>query len=1129
MKPFSNACGHAFCYKRRRSYNFAVKRKPKSRFNTILSDSIKIPLYSKLPKESVRIDFLNDAFLGFRKHSFFRFVHLYSRFANDLIFLSENRTCIDNIVDAHARIQHQDECTKSVLKETVLGKYMKNIPFLHLLLLFNVHSKCLGANQHVSYAFMEAISIQLSRKFNEITNFKKNGYNVDDVKNYSNQIKKQMWNEYAFLFQSKDSLTELRSLAFSKDSYTSSVNTNGILPKYILSDAMVASKLNHELRIQECNKEYNIDKVHVSPDALVFNPRYEMKIDALDSNSMLSNHIIACILSCIFNIKHWPYGFPFDSWINQYFIQNCNYYHPLLLRLYIKNILALYDFKKDNEILCDQLFQTLKKDLVKYNESSWTYSEVFEYPEYMYLQLKTCYPCFKMVQQQIIFAWYDMIDIFSLVKRFGCEVAYTAALKCIPPLVETLKTMVNCSNITEKHVNCMISICSRNDSIGGCDELLDALTIKALENIESLNISDVSTLLFAIHKNNMYNQDLIDALCSKLSRDLSQFSLSSISQCIQIIGRIQPQTLNPQLLPRLAEYFLNNENQYKNCSEAFVSNILWGFQRLHFYNSDFLKLACSRYNGMKRGIALPNVNSLVISLTSLARMEAFDTSESVLDIYKLIQKGIPAMTLSTCQQIMGSIVRILDSVLIKTPDNESNEAFISQSNKLMIGTCKHVVEHLLDQIGVNQASSMLMALFKCRLRLPELISPLLASLAGYQKSMSGATTKKEWTITNAHAAKKSLHSYTAMPPCPFNIEDCKKRLEQVDASHLTIKDTLEMQLHDMRAIHILSIGISFSQWDFKDYHLQGIANKTGSGVKKKFDPTLKQWIPKIINDNKTLLDNRRNTWFENKDTIQMQSNAFEIREILLRQQWKERMFMGCIEGLQRHLSFLSGSSGPLKKAKVFYDLFVYGIYINHYPDKIMLQQHENPFMNIQHPFLVLEHYPPFRPDFVSAILPQNLLKIQAKLYSISRTESYHNYVFNQVTDVGQMIDHTCNDVPELEIDDTNDEFKEGIMPSPGTDITTERIVPNHSPLCIQINTQEDVDEKVKICMYKYHRGSGAIVQICPTNHWIYVDPVIGGYRSSILLLNGNVHYIPHINQGAYKNKKEWFNVDQEAH
>ncbi|KAK1932648.1 hypothetical protein X943_000142 [Babesia divergens] len=1093
---------------------------------------------SRLPVGRLGVELVRGAFLGFRRHAVNRFIKSLVLYGNDTL--------------ERSRLGHHDAGYRRNV-DVILQNYLQRMPLDQLLVLYQLNLKCTMTNTEAKYSFIEAISRNISRYMQEVTSCD----TVEDFIQYKRQGLRTRNKRYkeemcAFLFQTKDDLLKCRkdvlqcvdnsaghaegfvsfqtigllsdkhsSGLINKNSYANGIQSQGSCDMDVLyvgangHDSSATADSRHELLVIEPVRQGAsgtgpiVNTTEIVPNDEVLNQeviyRAQTNPIALQTKSedcFLSTNVMSVVFGHIFNIKFWHKGFPFNTWINQYFAHNAALYHPTFAMLYVANVVALLERSANQEEL-DVICTTIKNDLMAHDINGFIEEQriVVRLAGYTY---------------ETRFGLPEMIEMFSTVKRLAHHMRFK---EIYPWVVKLLCGVVKTKAVDPKLINSIANVCNRNDGIGGVETLLEILEMKMLGNIDYVTCMDVCSLLQAMYKHDMHSQELVDAMAYKLNADdRDELSISAIALSIQTLGRMQANLKNNAFLHKLADMFVNSPHKFIDTSESNCSGILWGFYKLHFKHAKFLDVALQRYSA--KDLGTPNVNSLVISLTALTRLDACNNPSVLIEIYKMVLKNISNITISTAQQLITCVTRMQENITLCCSNKTSYKHLVMLSGKVINAVMKHVCERLMDQISTVQAGAMLNALYRSRHRTHDIIAPLIVAITGsYKKG-------QDWHSA-VHVPKRSIYAYESLPQCPFDVDVCAKKLEKIEVTHLVgiceaihgldywspyslhlmlqIKKQIKPQLHDMKATHILASCISFVNWPFTDFQMDTSTEGYGRSENPTKEVMLRS-VREVVDHDISKSKERAKSWFD-EDTSQFEeptSMMDRFRVIINRSYWKEDFLLGGIESLHRHANFLYAASMPLRKLKMLYDMLRFNVYLHDvYSPKIKIPLVNNNFMSSPCSFLILEHSNPRNPSHIANIMPQNLIEFQTELYAISRTESFYNFLFGD------------GNSPNSSVSGLEDEEEMQIENSENIDLLRSgKEVPTLRPLHVMLPANEDERDFSSSCYHK-HQGSGAIFEI--DHKYIYVDPVIGGFRTTLLLLDSRRHYIPHLVENIYNN------------
>ncbi|CDR96812.1 hypothetical protein, conserved [Babesia bigemina] len=1101
---------------------------------------------ARLPTANLGVELVKGAFLGFRRHAVNRFLKALALHGNE-------------VHERSRLVQRDDKYAHDM--DAILQIYLERMPLDQLLVLYQVcrHSildiykqinlKCATVNSEIKYSFIEAVSQKLVQYMRDVTSHETIGHYLKNATHSARTRCKRYEKELCeFLIQTRHNLLKTRKEVFegaregnpsaesfvtferkrinpchqlgaatSVENTPSCIKTKSIslpggattLENDECSDGLFTAPPGDESSVGDVGMPVNTNRCATESSQCLLEADWE-SVCADDSFALthrtmtedcfLSTDVMGTVLGHMFAVKFWHRGFPFHTWINQYFVHNSHIYHPLFARLYMTHIVALIE-RNTNPVNLDALCDVVKQDIIMYGNRDVSMEEMFTVRTNGYLH-------------EVKFGIPEMIEMFSSVKRLS----QNAKLREVYVLVvKALSDVIVKAPVDAKVINTIANICNRNDGVGGVESLLYVLESKLMSSLDAVTCMDVCSLLQALHKHDLHSQDVVDAMADKLDIDnLDELSMSTIALSIQTLGRMQAHFKNNNFLHRIANMLADNPQKFYEASESNCSGILWGLYKLHFKHPRFLEMAVQRYSAKELGT--PNVNSLVISLTALTRLDSFTHPSVLVEIYKLILRNISSMTISTSQQLVTCVTRMLENITLCCSDQTSYKTMRSISNKLINAAMKHVCERLVEQINTAQAGAMLNALYRSKLRAPDLIAPLIASIAGaYKKG-------QDWQ-SSLHMPRKSIYSYDTMPDCPFDIEACGRKLEKVEITHLVgiceaiygldywtpyslnlmmqLQKHIKPQLHDMKATHILAACLSFSSWPFTDTQMEPI-NPNNAPAKRSRTTNMMPNVRAVVEHDLAKTKERSESWLEANMLQPPSADVLShFRKMLMRSQLKEDFLLRCIESLHRHANFLCAASMPLRRLKIMYDMLRYNIYLDHYDTAaVVLPTVTNEFASTKCPFLILEHNAPVKPSNLPIVMPQNLIEYLEHLYGISRTQSFHNFIFEE----GSAQNGGTNGVEE------EDEIQMEALGGVET-ISNGKEVPRCRPL-YSSPTIGDGGWDLESSSYHNHQGSGAIFHF--GDNYMYVDPVIGGFRTTILLLNAKRHNVPHLVHDIYK-------------
>ncbi|AFZ81307.1 hypothetical protein BEWA_007160 [Theileria equi strain WA] len=1047
--------------------------------------------------------------------------------------------------------------SKSVLYDKPLKKYIKRIDIPHLLFLFQAHSRSGLCTSNLIYIFLKALSQRLSEEKRIIHSlYVVSEANVNHAE--SGKARKSTfmnkWLLYNFIFQGKDALIERRNQVFNKSAYGTPpcegfnkfVRLRNNQSIFVKTEENKNSIHDKETNCNAVDVPITIDKHEqfhalLSSEFYYFNPKSRcMGINAIGRENILSEDVVCMLVYGIINTSNWEHGYPFTSWISLYFINNFHYYHPLLVKLFILNVFPLQKTSSEEVIDISRFLCTLKEDLFKYSETDAYHSDIWQY-NYYAIKERENGQCYGLTSAGINFVWWHLLDLLVVIRRLSSYYKYSDAPQIIEILVQKLSTLIKQLPFDKETFYILSEFCHR-DNTGELVPLLESLETFVSRNLHNLSPMEICSLLQNSNKNNFHSQKLVDSLCNQLiTYDLQKLIPADFSQIIATLGKMQIKIDDTTCIDRISTFVMENRSVLKimNCAQCHA--FILGMYRLRYKNAELFSELFQRYIKWAQNGTNKNLNIFIPSLGILSKMYHFDDICDIIKIYKFLSNGFHLITGGTIQQLMVLLARIISSVPHQPKNIQMIDSLILQTDEIFKNCLRNIYSRLY-QFSPTQMISMLHAMYITRNRTTRILTPLIMYITGsnlIQPLKEGSSSPYE----DDKVIETNIHSYVSLPPCPFDTLECKARLEKLEPMHLVnicisiyglefwtpfslhlllhIREIIEPQLHDMKSTQIVDLAMSFVDFYFTDYQLS--AYKSVENVYKldnnrrraQFANSLLNNIQYIVEYNKKCFERIKSMWFSESVTVTDSYSSFDtlnkFQMILKRSQWKEELFLACMEGLQRHRPFIYSSVKLLRKTKILYDLLRFDIYLPEYPYKVPepLNEKEIP-RNI--PFLVLEHALE-RHGSISAALPQIILESQAQLYSISRTESYSNFFNDSAShsEKNQNSDHpnSCDDEEEVQ----------HIGGDAGPEnVRNNLIIPNNKPAVITDTLNPSTIEQLETS-YTSHRGSGIILEINAVNNlWMYIDPVISGFRISILILEDGIHHIPHLNQSEILNK-----------
>ncbi|XP_953244.1 uncharacterized protein TA10950 [Theileria annulata] len=571
----------------------------------------------------------------------------------------------------------------------------------------------------------------------------------------------------------------------------------------------------------------------------------------------------------------------------------------------------------------------------------------------------------------------------------------------------------------EQLENCVLKNL-RNEGFKDMDEyMFEKIDKRILKDLDLLSVSDISNLLQLTLKN-YYSQNLIEALILKLQQSKpTELHVGTLALLIQNLGRIQPADFQ---LEKLSDFFDKTCEQLlklDNVSESHFSSIIYGFQRLHYVNYEFLSKVVKRYKKDNNF----NVNSITISLSSMVKLNYFNI-DLILHIYRIISKSLSHMTLQTTIQLLNTISKIHDTIsknqenkveieekahkeedsdnLCKletedecNEDRDTNMYIVSAENKnkvykynykLVNYILKIICNSYLDQLNVVQISIILNTMNKLNFRKVTYLSKLV-------NTIPNNSTRDELV---AEKKPKNLYAFNNLPKPPFNHEQTCKKLQAVEPNNLIlicdaitgleyyteyslnilfiIKDIVNPILHELKSSNIITYLLSFTNICFNNYQLSEC--KLNTSKSKRIPTSEVKAILKLLN----YYENYDNNWYNKENAIECEQENIlnQVKSRLNRSYWKEELILNCMENLLRHVTYVKSSPSLLRKFKFFYTLLMNNIYLPIFPIYYKL---ENKINSPQNCIKNIESN-----DTIPMVVPENLIEIFNELYDSEEVE-----------------------------------------------------------------------------------------------------------------------------------------------
>ncbi|UKK02807.2 hypothetical protein MACK_002904 [Theileria orientalis] len=367
--------------------------------------------------------------------------------------------------------------------------------------------------------------------------------------------------------------------------------------------------------------------------------------------------------------------------------------------------------------------------------------------------------------------------------------------------------------------------------------MFESIDKNILTNLDKFSISDINNLLHTSLKV-FYSQNLIEALILKLKHTHpSDIPLATLALVFQSLGRILPCDFNLDRLEKFLQETCDHVLEVDVLTESHFSSIVYGFQRLHYNNHDFLRKIVRRY---KENITNFNVNSVTISISSLVKLNYYNL-DVIMNIYKHIYKSMNHMNLQTSIQLSTTIYKVHEHYFQdcmprngkmegeeEVADVKMKEKLYKFSYKLLNNILKNICEQHLKELSLFQICLLLDSINRMNYRkityvskliqcIPSHCSDLINPLGNASTNADGidnvedkelgelqdgdsnnvssesidilnnVDVNSKTNFLNGKSSKqRNLYSYMEMPECPFNYKMTLKKLQSLDPCHLIL-------------------------------------------------------------------------------------------------------------------------------------------------------------------------------------------------------------------------------------------------------------------------------------------------------------------------------------------------------
>ncbi|UVC54454.1 hypothetical protein MACJ_004001 [Theileria orientalis] len=367
--------------------------------------------------------------------------------------------------------------------------------------------------------------------------------------------------------------------------------------------------------------------------------------------------------------------------------------------------------------------------------------------------------------------------------------------------------------------------------------MFESIDKNILTNLDKFSISDIISLLHTSLKV-FYSQNLIEALIVKLKHTHpSEIPLATLALIFQSLGRVLPCDFHPDRLENFLQQTCDHISDVDFLTESHFSSIVYGFQRLHYNNHDFLRKIVRRYD---ENLTNFNVNSVTISISSLVKLNYYNL-DIIMKIYKHIYKSMNHMNLQTSIQLSTTIYKVHEHYFQdrmtrnakvegeeEVVDGKMKEKLYKFSYKLLNNILKNVCEQHLKELSLFQICLLLDSINRMNYRKITYVSKLIQFIPSHGSNLinpianvvtnvdaidnvedkvlgelqdgdsnylsaegidclNSVDVNGKNNVLNAKSTKqRNLYSYMEMPECPFNYNMTLKKLQNLDPCHLIL-------------------------------------------------------------------------------------------------------------------------------------------------------------------------------------------------------------------------------------------------------------------------------------------------------------------------------------------------------
>nr|PVC50058.1 hypothetical protein MACL_00002548 [Theileria orientalis] len=367
--------------------------------------------------------------------------------------------------------------------------------------------------------------------------------------------------------------------------------------------------------------------------------------------------------------------------------------------------------------------------------------------------------------------------------------------------------------------------------------MFESIDKNILTNLDKFTISDINNLLHTSLKV-FYSQNLIEALILKLKcTHPSEIPLATLALVFQSLGRVLPCDFHIERIEKFLQETCDHILNVDVLAESHFSSIVYGFQRLHYNNHDFLRKIVKRY---EENMTNFNVNSVTISISSLVKLNYYNVN-IIMRIYKHIYKSMSHMNLQTSIQLSTTIYKVHEHYFKdsmqrsgkaeedeEVVDGKMKESLNKISYRLLNNILKNVCEQHLKELSLFQICLLLDSINRMNYRKITYLSKLIQCIPSHGSNMINPTSivyknadgienmeeknlgksedgeskgvsaegmdtlnsvdlNSKTTVFNTKSSRqRNLYSYMEMPECPFNYNMTLKKLQSVDPCHLIL-------------------------------------------------------------------------------------------------------------------------------------------------------------------------------------------------------------------------------------------------------------------------------------------------------------------------------------------------------